>query len=143
MGRTASHCRLSQTEEGCPGISSLFPPRVGLNCYIKHFHSLVQDHFLKLVKQNPLLPLPAHGNASFSSSQEETDMPAARIAAGSQRGAALPARLLRQLHTREPNRQLHSTGRGKAGSPALKPAVKPHGGWSWERKGAINRWRIT
>lgn len=38
---------------------------------------------LQLEKQNPLLPPPTHGNASFSSPQQARDMPAARITAGS------------------------------------------------------------
>lgn len=47
---------------------------------------------LKLEKQNPLLPPPTHGNASFSSPQQARDMPAARITAGSQRVARVLAR---------------------------------------------------
>lgn len=51
-------------------------------------------------------------------------MPAARIAAGSQRGAALPARLLHQLHTREPEQAAPLCREGKGWEPCFKTCSK-------------------
>lgn len=48
-------------------------------------------------------------------------MPAARIAAGSQCGAALPARL---LHTREPKQAAPLCGEGKGWEPCFKTCSK-------------------